>query len=345
MLNTQTQTPDYYPAGILYPGGHCEGSANPHWCWVSDYSPGVYPDEVGRFEKPATSWVADSVGYRYGFNNMEKDDELKGSGNSYDFNFRVLDSRIGRFLSSDPLRRAFPFQTSYAFAANTPIWCFDLEGLEAVTRTFTYEDSHYQFTTDIQTPQEFTISVVAGDQGIQPFNFYGTRSFKYSLLLVRQQHSQELPLRSQMADVDKFDTKFYGEYITDLLIAMLEQNPDITLIVAGNHSVHIKGDLYDTYRHIKVPYLDRTIQTEQEWCIDRANFVINKLFDESDIIHATYVSNDLQRNHPNVPMKEFGKDPMGITIFFDFSNTTPDSTPEKTPKQKRKKDNKNVPKF
>ncbi len=49
-------TPDYYPAGILYPGGHCEGSAKPHWCWVSDYSPGVYPDEVGRFKKPDINW-------------------------------------------------------------------------------------------------------------------------------------------------------------------------------------------------------------------------------------------------------------------------------------------------
>jgi hypothetical protein len=34
--------------------------------------------------------------YRYGFNGMEKDDEVKnGKGNSYDFGARMYDSRLG----------------------------------------------------------------------------------------------------------------------------------------------------------------------------------------------------------------------------------------------------------
>ncbi len=32
-----------------------------------------------------------SPDYRYGFNGMEKDDELKGNGNSYDFGARIYD--------------------------------------------------------------------------------------------------------------------------------------------------------------------------------------------------------------------------------------------------------------
>jgi hypothetical protein len=35
--------------------------------------------------------------YRFGFNGQEKDNELKGVGNSLDFNFRVYDSRLGKF--------------------------------------------------------------------------------------------------------------------------------------------------------------------------------------------------------------------------------------------------------
>ncbi len=31
--------------------------------------------------------------YRYGFNGMEKDDEISGSGNSYDFGARTYDPR------------------------------------------------------------------------------------------------------------------------------------------------------------------------------------------------------------------------------------------------------------
>ena len=34
--------------------------------------------------------------YRYGFNGMEKDDEVSGSKNYYNFGARMYDSRIGR---------------------------------------------------------------------------------------------------------------------------------------------------------------------------------------------------------------------------------------------------------
>ena len=43
-----------------------------------------------------------STTHRYGFNGQEKDDEIKGSGNSLDFGARIYDSRIGRWLAVDP---------------------------------------------------------------------------------------------------------------------------------------------------------------------------------------------------------------------------------------------------
>ncbi len=66
----------------------------------------------------------------FGFNGMEKDDELKGQGNSYDFGARIYDSRLGRFLSIDPYEAKFPWYTPYQFAANRPISKIDLDGLE-----------------------------------------------------------------------------------------------------------------------------------------------------------------------------------------------------------------------
>jgi RHS repeat-associated protein len=68
--------------------------------------------------------------YRFGFNGMEKDNELKGVGNSLDFAFRIYDSRLGRFLSQDPLHQDYPWNSVYAFAENSPISGIDLEGLE-----------------------------------------------------------------------------------------------------------------------------------------------------------------------------------------------------------------------
>lgn len=42
--------------------------------------------------------------YRYGFGGQEKDDELKGEGNSLNYEFRMYDPRVGKFLSLDHSR-------------------------------------------------------------------------------------------------------------------------------------------------------------------------------------------------------------------------------------------------
>ncbi|WP_324713223.1 RHS repeat-associated core domain-containing protein [Flavobacterium columnare] len=75
-----------------------------------------------------------SSSYRYGFNGMEKDDEIKGEGNSLNYTFRMHDPRIGRFFAVDPLFKDYPQLTPYQFASNTPICSDDLEGLEARKR-------------------------------------------------------------------------------------------------------------------------------------------------------------------------------------------------------------------
>ena len=69
----------------------------------------------------------------------EQLDEIKGAGNSYDFKFRIYDSRLGKFLSIDPLTKEYPWYTPYQFAGNKPIGAIDIEGLEeywVVARSF-----------------------------------------------------------------------------------------------------------------------------------------------------------------------------------------------------------------
>ena len=75
-----------------------------------------------------------SPSYRYGFQGQEKDDEVKGSGNSLNYKFRMHDPRVGRFLSIDPLAKNYPWNSSYAFSENRVIDGMDLEGLEWTLR-------------------------------------------------------------------------------------------------------------------------------------------------------------------------------------------------------------------
>lgn len=67
----------------------------------------------------------------YGFNGKEMDNEVSGSGNQYDYGFRIYNPRIGRFLSTDPLYKSYPQLTPYQFSSNSPITNIDLDGLEA----------------------------------------------------------------------------------------------------------------------------------------------------------------------------------------------------------------------
>ncbi|WP_438968538.1 N-acetylmuramoyl-L-alanine amidase [Nonlabens sp.] len=72
----------------------------------------------------------DSDAYRYGFQGQERDDEVKGEGNSYNYTFRMHDPRLGRFFAVDPLTSKFPYYTPYQFSGNKVIHAIELEGLE-----------------------------------------------------------------------------------------------------------------------------------------------------------------------------------------------------------------------
>ena len=71
-----------------------------------------------------------TTAYRFGFQGQEKDDEIKGNGNSINYKYRVHDPRIGRFLSVDPLSPDYPWNSPYAFSENRVIDGVELEGLE-----------------------------------------------------------------------------------------------------------------------------------------------------------------------------------------------------------------------
>lgn len=64
--------------------------------------------------------------YRYGFNGMESDDEVKGEDNSYTTLFRQYDPRVGRWLSIDP--KVTAFESPYLSMGGNPIMYNDVLG-------------------------------------------------------------------------------------------------------------------------------------------------------------------------------------------------------------------------
>jgi hypothetical protein len=105
---------------------------------------------------------------------------------------RIYDSRLGRFLSVDPLTKSYPWYTPYQFAGNTPIWAIDLDGLEEfsiheLTLKNSYGESFIYLTTwqaikpsDRIDPTSGAVFVFPSTQfssGTPPINLTFSKSF------------------------------------------------------------------------------------------------------------------------------------------------------------------------
>jgi RHS repeat-associated protein len=100
---------------------------------TADYSPfGVQLD--GR--------TVSAESYRYGYQGQEKDDELKGAGNSVNYTYRMHDPRLGRFFAVDPLAADYPHNSPYAFSENRVLDKVELEGLETSPPKYVTMNGH-----------------------------------------------------------------------------------------------------------------------------------------------------------------------------------------------------------
>jgi RHS repeat-associated protein len=79
-------------------------------------------------QQPGRTYSAGSQ-YRYGFNGKEDDKDISEGGQ--DYGMRIYDTRIGKFLSVDPLMKKYPFYSPYQFAGNSPLMSVDIDGLES----------------------------------------------------------------------------------------------------------------------------------------------------------------------------------------------------------------------
>ena len=77
--------------------------------------------------------------YRYGYNGMEKDDEVtEQSGTSYDFGARFYNPRVGRWLSVDPVSRKQPGWSPYKAMFDNPMVYSDPDGKTEYLKTIIY---------------------------------------------------------------------------------------------------------------------------------------------------------------------------------------------------------------
>ncbi len=107
--------------------------------------------------------------YRYGIQGKEKDNDIKGSGNSYNFGARILDPRVGRWLSTDPISDKYPSLSPYNYCANNPIMFVDPDGKQEKP-ALTLEDYATPFLdlVELYNPADGTMrSLVEADRSVE----------------------------------------------------------------------------------------------------------------------------------------------------------------------------------
>jgi RHS repeat-associated protein len=99
----------------------------------------AYSSSYSSYASANTSSIENITrSYRYGFQGQEKDDEVKGAGNSVNYKYRMYDPRIARFFAVDPLADDYPYLTPFQFSSNQPIHAPELEGLESAAEIRAY---------------------------------------------------------------------------------------------------------------------------------------------------------------------------------------------------------------
>ena len=168
---------------------------------------------------------------RFGFNGQEKDDELKGKGNSFEFKYRIYDPRLGKFLSVDPIGNHFPWNSTYAFAENRVIEGVDFEGLE-FTRKIDYNVATGQFNVQLN----LKVRVLTSDELItQTQNMFGVDAgFNDYLRATQNQYSQTVGwVNDPVRNIQYSGTLTYDQNATILLTLGITQKTEGEVSILG----------------------------------------------------------------------------------------------------------------
>jgi RHS repeat-associated protein len=199
--------------------------------------------------------------YRYGFQGQEKDDELKGEGNSINYKYRMHDARVGRFFAVDPLAPEYPWNSPYAFSENCVVNCIDLEGKEAypafnqASKVFSKE-SFYEFV-DRMVFEMTTADDVEDNQ-------YDCADFCITLVALYFVENN-VAFQYKIGDriINSEDTKYHGEtalidFIEDLKLTTSASNlRDSEITRKVNYEELSKGGLLTSGGHAMI-FLDIT---------------------------------------------------------------------------------------
>jgi RHS repeat-associated protein len=198
--------------------------------------------------------------FRRAFNGMEVDPEVKGKGNSYDFGARMLDARLGRWLSVDPLASEYPGISSYCFVNNMPVIAIDPNGKEIII--IGTNGQQYKYTPGMSTPNEATVDVQDVIMGLNiAYNNIDIVKKEIDFLVGLNDQGVKIQTTANFGNVNKFypvgETGTFAEIVFNPNQADKLQNGEVQSPIVGlahelQHAYNY-FDAYEAYRLAETP--------------------------------------------------------------------------------------------
>jgi RHS repeat-associated protein len=180
-------------------------------------------------------------GYRYGFNSMEKDNEINVNGGDYDFGARIYDSRLGRWLSLDQLMTDYPDLSPYNFAGNCPLLFVDIDGNKFINPYTKQVTEAKQKVADAQSVYD---KFVMDNPGLKPKAL--KKSKEYTNLTSLQNQLEILQSNEKKVEDFLYTLKVSNETEFNYFETLKDANKeDVNIeIYVKNEQGPLKGDGY-----------------------------------------------------------------------------------------------------
>ncbi len=179
---------------------------------------------------PTVKIFTNKVGYRYGYQGSEKDDQIKGKGNSYTTFFRQLDPRLGRWISIDPKKNAW--ESPYVSMGNNPIWYNDPLG--DVFKIGTKDKQAKKDVQSIVKNKNKDYIKFNNESGEVSLDFGNLKQSKIDKILKKDEGLNTINGLSNATDNNGKDLNFY--YGTEGLTGIGLENPEKQKSIADYYS-------------------------------------------------------------------------------------------------------------
>ena len=225
---------------------------------------------------------------------MEKDDEIKGSGNSYDFGARIYDPRVGRWLACDPLAAKYPNLSPYNFVGNSPILFIDPNGKEIIIN---YKNALGEYDSFKYTPLCKSVDNIYVMKAVEALDkIYAVKTGKYNspdkiLSLLVSSNTKIVNIYEDFPSLSNTQTEgdshqagiswnaTIGAVLldNDKVPTGLKQSPFVILGHELGHAYNLFDETLDGRKKIDVPNYDNY---EEQYVINGIETIIANFYSE-----------------------------------------------------------------